>query len=145
MQDNNGLEFDSDKSDESNIPIEHPDGMSYNEYTRRYNLNLKLLTWSRDSYGLFDFETRQPIKSNYKFDVPKTLIRVGTTSYLEKDRGELDPKYRMQAQILTRIEKCRNSYTFKSAKQVLYERATAEEKTVIENRDIETCYRDEGE
>jgi len=71
--------------------------MSHNEYTRRYDLNLKLLTWSRDSYGLFDFENRQPIKSNYKFDAPKTLIRVGSTSYLEEDRGELAEKYRNEA------------------------------------------------
>jgi hypothetical protein len=58
LVDKGGMEIDSDLSDDSDIPPEHHEGMSYNEYIRRYDLNLKLLTWSRDSYGLFDFETR---------------------------------------------------------------------------------------
>ena len=76
-------EFPDDDSDVSSAPDEHMDGMEYNEYTRRYDLNIKVLTWSRDSYGLFDYEMRTPIKASFKFDTEKNLVRVGTTVYLE--------------------------------------------------------------
>jgi hypothetical protein len=53
-----GIEYESDASQESDIPEEHSHGFSYNEYMRRYVLNMKIMTWNRDSQGLFDYETR---------------------------------------------------------------------------------------
>ncbi len=45
----NGIEYDTDGSQESDIPEEHTNGFSYNEYMRRYVLNMKIMTWNRDS------------------------------------------------------------------------------------------------
>lgn len=53
-----GIEYESDHSIESEIPEEHENGYSFNEYLRRYILNMKTMTWNRDSQGLFDYETR---------------------------------------------------------------------------------------
>lgn len=53
-----GIEYDTDDSQGSDIPEEHENGFSYNEYMRRYMLNMKIMTWNRDSQGLFDYETR---------------------------------------------------------------------------------------
>lgn len=53
-----GIEFDSDCSNDSDIPEEHENGLGYNEYFRRYRLNMKFMTWNRDSQGLFDYEAR---------------------------------------------------------------------------------------
>ena len=53
-----GIEYETDGSQESDIPEEHDNGYGHNEYMRRYMLNLKTMTWNRDSQGLFDYETR---------------------------------------------------------------------------------------
>lgn len=53
-----GIEYESDGSHDSDIPEEHEHGLSHNEYFRRYRLNMKMMTWNRDSQGLFDYETR---------------------------------------------------------------------------------------
>ena len=44
-----GLEYDTDDSQGSDIPEEHENGYGHNEYLRRYLLNMKTLTWNRDS------------------------------------------------------------------------------------------------
>lgn len=46
------IQHDSDDDDcslDSEIPEEHNNGYSYNEYMRRYNLNIKAATWNKDS------------------------------------------------------------------------------------------------
>lgn len=54
-----GIEYEiDDDSQDSDIPEEHENGMGHNEYFRRYILNMKTMTWNRDSQGLFDYETR---------------------------------------------------------------------------------------
>ena len=53
-----GIEYESDGSNLSEIPEEHENGYGHNEYMRRYLLNMRTMTWNRDSQGLFDYETR---------------------------------------------------------------------------------------
>jgi hypothetical protein len=47
---------------------EHIKGFHFNEYLRRYEFNIMALTWKRDSYGLYDYEMKEPYKQNFKFD-----------------------------------------------------------------------------
>lgn len=63
-----GIEYESEGSRESDIPEEHENGYGYNEYMRRYVLNMKTMTWNRDSQGLFDYETRHCSKQKLKTD-----------------------------------------------------------------------------
>lgn len=44
-----GIEYETDGSQESDIPEEHEHGYGHNEYMRRYILNMKTMTWNRDS------------------------------------------------------------------------------------------------
>lgn len=62
------MEEVEEESVNSDIPDEHMDGMGYNEYIRRYDLNVKAQTWVRDSYGLYDYEMRNLVKCSFKFD-----------------------------------------------------------------------------
>lgn len=41
-----GIEYESDGSQESDIPEEHENGYGHNEYMRRYLLNMKTMTWN---------------------------------------------------------------------------------------------------
>jgi hypothetical protein len=50
---------------------EHVKGMHYNEYIRRYEFNIMVLTWKRESYGLYDYEMKEPYKQEFKFDTSK--------------------------------------------------------------------------
>ena len=69
-------DYESDESSvESDIHEEHENGYHYNEYTRRYNLNIKTSTWNKDSQGLFDFETAHLKKMNFVRGEEGTLLR----------------------------------------------------------------------
>lgn len=52
------LKSEESEPSSSSVPSEHEEGMASNEYWRRYCLKVITITWSRDSHGLFDFETR---------------------------------------------------------------------------------------
>ena len=58
-------------SDEMSDTSEHVKGMHYNEYIRRYEFNVMALTWKRESYGLYDYEMKEPYKQEFKFDTSK--------------------------------------------------------------------------
>ena len=70
-----GIEYESDCSVESDIPEEHENGYGFNEYLRRYYLNMKLMTWNRDSQGLFDYETRHCQKLKLSTDKTCRMVR----------------------------------------------------------------------
>ena len=70
-----GIEYESDCSIDSDIPEEHENGYGFNEYLRRYILNMKLMTWNRDSQGLFDYETRHCQKLKLTTDKSCQLVR----------------------------------------------------------------------
>lgn len=46
----------TEPSDCDSIPNEHEEGLSFQEYTRRYALKIATITHGLDSHGLFDFE-----------------------------------------------------------------------------------------
>ena len=70
-----GIEYESDCSIDSDIPEEHENGYGFNEYLRRYYLNMKLMTWNRDSQGLFDYETRHCQKLKITTDKTSRMVR----------------------------------------------------------------------
>ena len=70
-----GIEYESESSQESDIPEEHENGYGFNEYIRRYILNMKLMTWNRDSQGLFDYETRHCQKLKLTTDKTCRMVR----------------------------------------------------------------------
>lgn len=57
-------------SEPSDIPDEHIDGMNHNEYIKQYTLKIKAITitWTRDSQGLFDYETLHLAKTQLETD-----------------------------------------------------------------------------
>lgn len=71
--------------------------MGSNEYIRHYECNLKVLTWGRDSYGLYDYEARNPSKTPFKFDGPRAIVRVGLNSFMERMDVDVDEKYKKTA------------------------------------------------
>lgn len=52
--------------------------MHFNEYLRRYEFNIMALTWKRDSYGLYDYEMKGPLKQKFKCDTSRAFVRVET-------------------------------------------------------------------
>lgn len=44
-------------------------------YIQNYSCLMKGITWARDSHGLFDYETRHPLKKQMKCETSQQLIR----------------------------------------------------------------------
>ena len=59
------MEYSED--DEMDVGDEHEDDYGHNEYIRQYDCNVKMLTWQRDSYGLYDYEFADVTKCSFKF------------------------------------------------------------------------------
>ena len=107
-------QFD-DCSVESDIPEEHENGYSYNEYTRRYNVNIKTSTWNKDSQGLFDFETSHLKKVTFVRGTEGVLLRNNRDhcSY-EDPSADIEGRYGWHTQKLVNIKKHRNHYILES-------------------------------
>ena len=84
-----GLEYESSGSNESDIPEEHENGYSYNEYMRRYILNMKTMTWNRDSQGLFDYETRHCQKQKFSTDKSCRFVRLNQNCRINKEADDV--------------------------------------------------------
>ena len=78
------------------------------------------LTWKRDSYGLYDYEMKEPYKQNFKFDTSMQMIRVETECIVDK-LDVLLQKYKNKAQLLMTVEKVKNSYVIKPSPIVMWE------------------------
>ena len=105
----------SDGSLESDIPEEHENGYTYNEYIRRYNLNVTTKTWNKDSQGLFDFETSHLLKQAFITCNESVLLRNTRDECMIEPRGvNIDRKYGWHAQKLINLKKKRNSYILES-------------------------------
>ena len=63
MKDLSEPESTGSRSECSDIPSEHEEGLNHHEYMRRYALRVVTITHSHDSHGLFDFEKRQHIST----------------------------------------------------------------------------------
>ena len=139
------MEVDSEGSVESDIPEEHENGYGFNEYTRRYDLNIRTFTWDRDSQGLFDFETRHFSKEQILTAGPGSLVRHERDIKLHAPGFDLKAAYEQEAQKLAVIKKVRNHYVVESPDvQRLAEAQDAEQRKEIMTRDIDFFYRTES-
>lgn len=88
---------DSDNSNETvlssprSIPDEHyhhfgeaniEEEKEYDQYISNYQCIMKGITWARDSHGLFDYETRHPLKKQMKTETSQQLIRTARNNDL---------------------------------------------------------------
>lgn len=60
---------------------------------RRYILNIKTLTWNRDSQGLFDYETRFTQKEKLSTEKASRLVRSGNDCKIHSFDDDLQKKY----------------------------------------------------
>ena len=90
-----GIEYESESncSVESDIPEEHENGYGFNEYLRRYYLNMKLMTWNRDSQGLFDYETRHCQKLKLSTDKTCRMVRKNQACKIHSFDDNLEKEY----------------------------------------------------
>ena len=92
-----GYVYDTDDSNDSDIPEEHQNGLSHNEYMRRYILNIDTSTWTRDIHGLFDYETRDIKKMSMTTDKGMRLVRSGHECKLHQYEDEIKDTYENKA------------------------------------------------
>ena len=128
----------SDASADSDIPDEHMNGYNHNEYTRRYNLNIKSNTWNKDSQGLYDFETSHLKKAKYVTNKESTLVRYNTDVCAVEGEGvNLIEKYGLNCQKLLNVKKFRNSYLIESPDVEAMEKMNPVEKKAYMTRDVD--------
>lgn len=82
--------------------------MASNEYWRRYALKIITITWSRDSHGLFDFETRQLARSYFQTTEPNNFVREGEACRLINPEVDVKSEYKSKAQLLLQVAQKRN-------------------------------------
>ena len=140
------MSYESDGSQMSDIPEEHSLGYGHNEYMRRYVLNMRVMTWSKDSQGLFDYETRQCTKQKITTDKSMRLIRTTQTNCkLHEPDEELSAKYGKRYQVLCNIKKVRNHYVVEPAELEHIATLNAEEKKKFMAKDVDNFYAETGE
>ena len=110
-----GIEYETDDSQESDIPEEHENGYGHNEYLRRYVLNMKTMTWNRDSQGLFDYETRHCQKQKLSTEKSSRMVRVAQECKIHGTEDDLTKMFGRKAQVLFNINKIRNHYFIEPA------------------------------
>lgn len=140
-----GVECESDDSHDSDIPDEHENGYGYNEYMRRYQLNIRAITWNRDSQGLFDYETRHCQKQKLTTDKPCTLVRVGQTCKVHDVGHDLAKAYQCKYQVLANIKKIRNHYLIEPSDIAKIASLSGEERKAFMAKDVDQQYAETGE
>ena len=78
----------SQLSSPRSIPDEHrqpymDEGEEFDQSIMNYQCIMKGITWARDSHGLFDYETRHPLKKQMKTDTSQMLIRTAKNNDLQ--------------------------------------------------------------
>lgn len=99
------VESDCSELSASEIPEEHDAGQTYEEYTRQFQLKIMSQTWSRDSHGLFDFETRQLQRQYISTLKTANLVRATDTCRFEKPETNLRIEYSRKVQLLLEVVK----------------------------------------
>jgi len=127
---------------ESDIPEEHENGYTHNEYLRRYNLNIKTSTWNKDSQGLFDFETSHLHKQTFVASKESVLLRNNRDDCMVEDLTvDADKKYGWHAQKLINVKKKRNSYILESPEVESMAKMTDQQKKEFMAKDVDLMYR----
>ena len=88
-----GYVYDTDDSNDSDIPEEHQNGLRHNEYMRRYILNINTSTWARDTHGLYDYETLDTTKMSLTTDKDTRLVRFGKDCKIHLIEDEIKHTY----------------------------------------------------
>lgn len=132
-----GLVYDTDDSQDSDIPEEHENGYGYNEYMRRYILNIKTLTWNRDSQGLFDYETRYTQKEKLFTEKATRLLRSGNDCKIQALDDNLQKLYGRKGQVLFNVRKVRNHYMIEPAEIERWHHMNEEEKKDFMSKDVD--------
>ena len=52
------------------------------QYINNYYCIMKGITWARDSHGLFDYETRHPLKKQMRTETSQMLVRTSKNNEL---------------------------------------------------------------
>ena len=138
--------YHSDESQLSDIPEEHTNGYGHNEYLRRYVLNMRVMTWNKDSQGLFDYETRQCHKQKLSTEKSISLVRTSQTNCkLHETDDNLAEKYGKKYQVLCNVKKVRNHYVIEPAELAHIAGLNAEEKRKFMEKDVDNFYAESGE
>ena len=132
-----GIEYETDGSQESDIPEEHENGYGFNEYIRRYILNMKLMTWNRDSQGLFDYETRHCQKLKLTTDKTCRMVRRNQACKIHSFDENLEREYGKRGQVLFNVKKIRNHYMIEPSEIERLKTMTAEEKKEFMSKDVD--------
>lgn len=140
-----GIEYETDGSQESDIPEEHEHGYGHNEYMRRYILNMKTMTWNRDSQGLFDYETRHCQKQRLTTDKPSKMARVAQACKIHDMDEDLTKEHGKRAQVLFNIKKVRNHYMIEPAEIERLKSMTKQERKDFMSKDVDQQYAESGE
>lgn len=88
--------------------------MTHNEYVKRYGLKIITITWSRDSHGLFDFETRQLNRDYFHTSESVNFIREQDQCKFVQPSVDIKATYKYKAQLLLSVMQKRNQYILKS-------------------------------
>lgn len=109
---------DTDNTIESDIPDEEDfvfgnevgfKNEHYNQFVDQ-SLIMKSIQWQKDSHGLFDYEMRQIIKSNFKVNSSKMCVRNDQVIRFEDIDLDVKDRFGNQFQELFKVHKIRNKY-----------------------------------
>ena len=104
---------------------------------RRYLLNMRTMTWNRDSQGLFDYETRHCQKLKLTTDKPSRMVRTGQTCKVYDPDADLEKEHGKKAQVLFNIKKVHNHYYIESAEIERIKTMTAQERKEFMSKDVD--------
>ena len=108
-------------------------------------LNMRIMTWNRDSQGLFDYETRHCQKQKVTTDKSSKLIREAKMCCLQDPAFDVASKLGSQAQVIFNIKKIRNHYMIEPSELEKIATLTPEEKKKFMIKDVDQCYAESGE
>jgi len=100
--------------------------MAHNEYTRRYALKLTSITWSRDSHGLFDFETRQLERERHITGIAVNFVRKAEKCFFVDPESDIRKDFNNKAQLLLQVIQKRNLYVLRSPLYYMLKKSISE-------------------
>jgi hypothetical protein len=106
---------------------------------------MKILTWNRDSQGLFDYETRHYVKQKLSTDKMSKMVRVKQNCSIHDNEDNLEPEHGKKAQVLFNIRKVRNHYMIDPAELAKLATMSAVEKKDFMGKDVDQQYAPSGE
>ncbi len=106
---------------------------------------MKIMTWNRDSQGLFDYETRHCQKQKLTTYKPSKLVRVGQNCTISDPEEDLSIEHGRKAQVLFNIRKVRNYYMVEPTEIEKLKTMSVAEKKDFMSKDVDLQYAESGE